>query len=131
VRKAPELQAAKSTNPNQVLRLISYYADRITLAHLAEPAHIHRQGRELPSYLEEIMRKAMIGMAGAMLGSILLTSGASAAPVMSHAAIKADPGYLTVAQRRARARVVRESRSDITSFSSSSSGVGVNHPPKK
>ena len=77
------------------------------------------------------MRKAMIGMAGAMLGSMLLMTGASAAPVMSHAAIKSDPGFLTVAQKRARAAVVRQSRSDITSFSSSSGGVGVNHPPKK
>jgi hypothetical protein len=83
--------------------------------------------------LEEIMRKAMIGTAAAMLGSVLLMAGASAAPVMSHAAIKADPGFLTVAHKRARAPVVRESRSDITSFSSSSpsGGVGVNHPPKK
>jgi hypothetical protein len=80
------------------------------------------------------MRKAMIGMAGAMLGSILLMTGASAVPMMSHAAIKADPGFLTVASHR-RAPVVRQSRSDITSFSSSnfssSGGVGVNHPPKK
>jgi hypothetical protein len=82
--------------------------------------------------LEEIMRKAMIGMAAAMVGSVLLTTGASAAPVMSYAAIKADPGVLTVAMRhRAAAPVVRQSRSDITSFSSSSGGVGVNHPPKK
>ena len=77
------------------------------------------------------MRKAMIGMAGAMLGSMLLMTGASAAPMMSHAAIKADPGFVTVAHKRARTPVVRESRSDITSFSSSSGGVGVNHPPKK
>jgi hypothetical protein len=77
------------------------------------------------------MRKAMIGMAGAMLGSMFLMSGACAAPVMSHAAIKSDPGFVTVAQKRARAPVVRQSRSDITSFSSSSGGVGVNHPPKK
>jgi hypothetical protein len=75
------------------------------------------------------MRKAVIGMAGAMLGSTLLMTGASAAPVMSHAAIKADPGFLTVAARKR--AVVRQSRSDITSFSSSSGGVGVNHPPKK
>jgi hypothetical protein len=81
---------------------------------------------------EEVMRKAMFGMAGAMLGSILLTTGASAAPVMSHAAIKADAGFVTAAaHRRATAPVVRQSRSDITSFSSSSGGVGVNHPPKK
>ena len=78
------------------------------------------------------MRKAMIGMAGAMLGSILLMTTASAAPVMSHAALKADPGFVAVAaHRRAAAPVVRQSRSDITSFSSSSGGVGVNHPPKK
>jgi hypothetical protein len=79
------------------------------------------------------MRKAMIGMAAAMLGSVLLMTGVSAAPVMSHAAIKADPGFLTVAAHRRAAPVVRQSRSDITSFSSSSSsgGVGVNHPPKK
>jgi hypothetical protein len=77
------------------------------------------------------MRKAMIGMAGAMLGSILLIGGASAAPAMSQVATKADPGFTTVAHKRARPPVVRESRSDITSFSSSSGGVGVNHPPKK
>ncbi len=77
------------------------------------------------------MRKAMIGMAAAMLGSALLMTGASAAPVMSHAAIKADPGFLTIAHKRATAPVVRQSRSDITSFSSSSGGQGVNHPPKK
>ena len=78
------------------------------------------------------MRKAAIGMAGAMLGSILLmTTGATAAPAMSHAAIKADPGFLTVAAHRRAAPVVRQSRSDITSFSSSSGGEGVNHPPKK
>ena len=78
------------------------------------------------------MRKAMIGMAGAMLGSMLLmTTGASAAPTMSQAAIKADPGFVTVAHKRARTPAVRENRSDITSFSSSSGGVGVNHPPKK
>jgi hypothetical protein len=78
------------------------------------------------------MRKAMIGIAGAMLGLILSMTGASAAPVTSHAAIKADPGFLTVAaHKRAAAPVVRQSRSDITSFSSSSGGVGVNHPPKK
>jgi hypothetical protein len=77
------------------------------------------------------MRKAMIGMAAAMLGSVLLMTGVSAAPVMSHAAIKADPGFLTVATHRRAAPVVRQSRSDITSFSSSSGGVGVNHPPKK
>jgi hypothetical protein len=77
------------------------------------------------------MRKAVIGMAGAMLGSILLITGASAAPVMSHAAIKADSGFLTVAAHRRAAAPVRQSRSDITSFSSSSGGVGVNHPPKK
>jgi hypothetical protein len=81
------------------------------------------------------MRKAMIGMAAAMLGSILLTSGASAAPVMSHAAIKAESSVSTssVSMVAARKRVapVRQSRSDITSFSSSSGGVGVNHPPKK
>jgi hypothetical protein len=76
------------------------------------------------------MRKAVIGMASAILGSILLMTGASAAPVMSHAAIKADPGFLTVAAHR-RAAPVRQNRSDITSFSSSSGGVGVNHPPKK
>jgi hypothetical protein len=81
--------------------------------------------------LEEFMRKAAIGMAGAMLGSILLTAGACAAPVMSHAAIKADSGFLTLAAHRRAAPVVRQSRSDITSFSSSSGGVGVNHPPKK
>jgi hypothetical protein len=83
--------------------------------------------------LEEIMRKAMIGVAAAMLGSVVLMTSASAAPVMSHAAIKADPGFLTIAHRRAAAPVVRQSRSDITSFSSSSAsgGVGVNHPPKK
>jgi hypothetical protein len=77
------------------------------------------------------MRKAMIGMAGVMLGSIFLMTGASASPVMSHTAIKADPGFVMVAHKRTRAPVVRESRSDITSFSSSSGGVGVNHPPKK
>ncbi len=77
------------------------------------------------------MRKAMIGMAGAMLGSILLVTGVSAAPVMSHAAIQADTGFVMAAHKRNRAPVVRESRSDITSFSSSSGGVGVNHPPKK
>lgn len=81
------------------------------------------------------MRKAMIGVAAALLGSVVLMTGASAAPVMSHAAIKADPGFMAVAaHRRAAAPVVRQSRSDITSFSSSSSssgGVGVNHPPKK
>jgi hypothetical protein len=76
------------------------------------------------------MRKAMIGMA-AMLGSALLIAGASAAPVMSHAAIKADPGFLTIAHKHASAPVVRQRRSDITSFSSSSGGEGVNHPPKK
>jgi hypothetical protein len=75
------------------------------------------------------MRKAMMGMAGAMLA--LSMTGASAAPVMSHAAIKADPGYLTAAAHKRAAPVVRQSRSDITSFSSSSGGVGVNHPPKK
>jgi hypothetical protein len=85
------------------------------------------------TYLEGIMRKATIGVAAAMLGSVVLMAGASAAPVMSHAAIKADPGLLTMAaHKRAAAPVVRQSRSDITSFSSSSSsGVGVNHPPKK
>jgi hypothetical protein len=78
------------------------------------------------------MRKAMIGTAGAMLGLILSMTGASAAPVMSHAAIKADPGFLAMAaHKRAAAPVVRQNRSDITSFSSSSGGVGVNHPPKK
>jgi|HubBroStandDraft_1064217.scaffolds.fasta_scaffold512968_1 hypothetical protein len=77
------------------------------------------------------MRKAMIGMAAAMLGLVLLMTGVSAAPVMSYAAIKADPGFLTVAAHRRAAPVVRQSRSDITSFSSSSGGVGVNHPPKK
>jgi hypothetical protein len=84
--------------------------------------------------LEEIMRKAMIGVAAAMVGSVVLMTGASAAPMLSHAAIKTDPGFLTVAaHRRAAAPVVRQSRSDITSFSSSSAtgGVGVNHPPKK
>ena len=80
------------------------------------------------------MRKAMIGIAAAVTGSVLLMMGASAAPVMSHAGIKTEPGFLTVAaHRRAAAPVVRQSRSDITSFSSSSpsGGVGVNHPPKK
>ena len=80
------------------------------------------------------MRKAMIGMAAAMVGSVLSMTGAPAAPAMSHAAIKTDAGFLTVAaHRRAAAPVVRQSRSDITSFSSSSAsgGVGVNHPPKK
>jgi hypothetical protein len=76
------------------------------------------------------MRKAMIGMA-AMLGSALLIAGASAAPVMSHAAIKADPSFLTIAHKHASAPAVRQRRSDITSFSSSSGGEGVNHPPKK
>jgi hypothetical protein len=82
-------------------------------------------------FMEEIMRRAMIGMTGAMLGSFLLMSGVSAAPVMSHAAIQAEPGFVTAAHKRYRAPAVRESRSDITSFSSSSGGVGVNHPPKK
>ena len=78
------------------------------------------------------MRTAMIGTAGATLGLILSMTGASAAPVMSHAAISADPGFLAMAaHKRAAAPVVRQSRSDITSFSSSSGGVGVNHPPKK
>jgi hypothetical protein len=85
----------------------------------------------LPFVLEEIMPKAMIGMAGAMLGSILLMTSVSAAPVMSHAAIQADPGFVMAAHKRSHAPVVRQSRSDITSFSSSSGGVGVNHPPKK
>jgi hypothetical protein len=80
------------------------------------------------------MRKAMIGVAAAMLGSVVLVTCASAAPAMSHAAIKTDPGFLTVAaHKRTVAPAVRQSRSDITSFSSSSpsGGVGVNHPPKK
>jgi hypothetical protein len=80
------------------------------------------------------MRKAMIGIAVAMTGSVLSMMGASAAPVMSHAAIKTEPGFLTVAaHKRAAAPVIRQSRSDLTSFSSSSpsGGVGVNHPPKK
>jgi hypothetical protein len=80
------------------------------------------------------MRKAMIGIAVAMTGSVLSMMGASAAPVMSHAAIKTEPGFLTVAaHKRTAAPVVRQSRSDLTSFSSSSpsGGVGVNHPPKK
>jgi hypothetical protein len=90
-------------------------------------------GQARRTYLEEIMRKAMIGVAAAMLGSVVLMTGASAAPVMSHAAIKTDPGVQTIAHRRTAAPVVRQSRSDITSFSSSSAsgGVGVNHPPKK
>jgi hypothetical protein len=80
------------------------------------------------------MRKAMIGITAAMTGLVLLMMGASAAPVMSHAAIKTEPGFLTVAaHKRAAAPVIRQSRSDLTSFSSSSpsGGVGVNHPPKK
>jgi hypothetical protein len=84
--------------------------------------------------LEEIMRKAMIGVAAAMLGAVVSVTGASAAPTISHAAIKTDPVFLTAAaHKRSAAPVVRQSRSDITSFSSSSptGGVGVNHPPKK
>ena len=78
------------------------------------------------------MRKATIGMAAAVLSSVLAIAGASAAPMISHAAaLKADPGVTAVAHKRAHAPVVRESRGDITSFSSSSGGVGVNHPPKK
>jgi hypothetical protein len=96
---------------------------------------IVKGGQSRRPYLEGIMRKAMIGVAAAMVGSVVLLPGASAAPVISHASIKTDPGFLTVAaHRRAAAPVVRQSRSDITSFSSSSSatgGVGVNHPPKK
>jgi hypothetical protein len=87
----------------------------------------------LPHLLEEMMRKAMTCMAGAMLSSILILSTAHAAPTMSQTAIKADPGFVTMAAHRRAAPVVRQSRSDITSFSSSSAagGVGVNHPPKK
>jgi hypothetical protein len=83
--------------------------------------------------LEEMMGKAVAGMAGAMLGSILIMSNAHAAPTMTRTAIKADPGFVTVAAHRRAPPVARQSRSDITSFSSSSAagGVGVNHPPKK
>jgi hypothetical protein len=84
-----------------------------------------------PRTLEGIMRKAMIGMAAAMMGSVLLIASLSAAPVMSQTTIKADSSFLTAATRYRAAPVVRQSRSDITSFSSSSGGVGVNHPPKK
>jgi hypothetical protein len=78
------------------------------------------------------MRKTLaITLATAILaaGSFLSIS-AQAAPTASHSAIKADYAYQTVAaHKRAHRQVVRQSSSEITSFSSSS--VGVNHPAKK
>jgi hypothetical protein len=62
-------------------------------------------------------------------GSLLSTS-AEAAPTASRSAIKSDNGYqLVAAHKRGHRYVVRQSGSEITSFSSSS--VGVNHPAKK
>jgi hypothetical protein len=60
----------------------------------------------------------------------LLSISAQAAPTASHSAIKADYAYQTVsAHKRVHRHFVRQSSSEITSFSSSS--VGVNHPAKK
>jgi hypothetical protein len=62
----------------------------------------------------------------------LLSSTAQALPVASHSAIKADNAFETVAThyKRGNRHAVRRINSEITSFYSSS-GIGVNHPPRK
>jgi hypothetical protein len=72
-----------------------------------------------------------------MLATAILATGslpsttAQAAPTASHAAIKLETAFETVAvqHRRTHRHAVRQTNGEITSFSSSS--VGVNHPPKK
>jgi hypothetical protein len=81
------------------------------------------------------MRKALITTAAmtAILGAGWIMSAAQAAPTASRSAISVDNAFQTVAthyNKRIHRRAVRQSGSEITSFSSSS-GVGVNHPPKK
>ena len=81
------------------------------------------------------MRKALVTMAAitAMLGAGWLMSPAQAAPTASRSAISVDNAFQAVAahyNKRTHRHAVRQSSSEITSFSSSS-GVGVNHPPKK
>ncbi len=79
------------------------------------------------------MRKTLvtITMATAILVAGSLSSiTAQAAPTASRSAIKIDKTFETVAAQHKRRHAVRQSSGDITSFSSSSS-VGVNHPPKK
>jgi hypothetical protein len=72
-----------------------------------------------------------ISVATAVLAAgSLLSITAQAAPTASRSAIKSDNVYqLVAAHKRAHRYVVRQSGSEITSFSSSS--VGVNHPAKK
>jgi hypothetical protein len=77
-----------------------------------------------------MMRRALIGLGAMTILSAGLMAGAQAAPTISHSAIKADNGFVTIAHKRYYRPAVRQSSGEITSFSSSS-GVGVNHPPKK
>jgi hypothetical protein len=70
------------------------------------------------------------------LATVILATGSlpsitQAAPTASHAAIKLDTAFETVAvqHKRTHRHAVRQTSGEITSFSSSS--VGVNHPPKK
>jgi hypothetical protein len=76
------------------------------------------------------MRRGLTSLAAMTILSTGLMMSAQAAPTFSRSAIKADNGFVTVAHKRAYRPAVRQSSGEITSFSSSS-GVGVNHPPKK
>jgi hypothetical protein len=77
-----------------------------------------------------MMRRALVSLAAVTILSAGLMAGAQAAPTVSRSAIKTDNAFQTVAHKRAYRPAVRQSSAEITSFSSSS-GVGVNHPPKK
>jgi hypothetical protein len=85
---------------------------------------------------EDTMRKVLVTMTAvtAILGGGWRMSTAQAGPTASRPAIKADNAIPTMAghysNRSHRWYVVRRSSNQISSFSSSS-GVGVNHPPKK
>jgi hypothetical protein len=70
-------------------------------------------------------------LATAILATGSLASITQATPTASHAAIKLDTAFETVAvqHKRTHRHAVRQTSGEITSFSSSS--VGVNHPPKK
>jgi hypothetical protein len=80
------------------------------------------------------MRKVLVTMTAvtAILGGSWLMSTARAGPTASPSVIKADNAIPTghYSNRSHRWYVVRRSSNQISSFSSSS-GVGVNHPPKK
>jgi hypothetical protein len=79
------------------------------------------------------MRNALVALTTmAIVSGAALISSASAAPMAPLSGIETGTRFETVAAHKRTARqAARQSSGAITSFSSSSSSAGVNHPPKR